>query len=96
MRDQIDHIETFIVTIPRDTPVTVWSSPEPSWSRSSTWENGSRRAPKRDFVFRTPFAIAPIRPRSDEYRWRIRSASANRKDRSTTASVLRTRPTSPV
>ena len=46
------------------TPVTVCSSPEPSWSTSSTCESGSSRAPKRDFVFLTPFAIAPIRPRS--------------------------------
>ena len=48
----------------RSTPVTVCSSPEPSCRTSSTCESGSRRAPKRDFVFRIPFAIAPIRPRS--------------------------------
>jgi hypothetical protein len=49
-----------------ETPVTVCNSPPPWWSRSSTCEKGSRRAPKRDFVFRTPFAIAPMRPRSAE------------------------------
>ena len=36
----------------------------PWWSISSTCESGSSRAPNRDFVLRTPFAIAPIRPRS--------------------------------
>ena len=66
----------------------VCSSPAPSCSISSTCESGSRRAPKRDFVFRTPFAIAPIRPRSAVYRWRMRSASENRIERRTTASVL--------
>ena len=46
------------------TPVTVCSSPAPLVEHSSTCDSGSRRAPKRDFVRRTPFAIAPIRPRS--------------------------------
>src|SRR5690349_7461815 len=35
-----------------------------------------------------PFAIAPTRPRSFVYRWRIRSASAKRSEVRTTASVL--------
>ena len=38
--------------------------PLPSCSMSSTWLKGSSRAPKRDFVLRTPLAIAPTRPRS--------------------------------
>src|ERR1043166_7445195 len=73
-------------------PVTVWSSPPPWCSRSSTWLSGSRRPPNRDFVLRTPFATAPIRPRSRVYRWSTRSASPRRKERSTTASVLYERP----
>ena len=71
-----------------DAPVTVPSSPLPWWSISSTWLSGSSRAPNRDFVRRIPFATAPTRPRSSVYRWRTRSASPNRIERRTTASVL--------
>ena len=42
-----------------EAPVTVSSSPRPWWSTSSTWENGSSRAPNRDLVLRTPLATAP-------------------------------------
>ena len=56
-------------------PVTVHSSPRPSCSTRLTRNSGSSRPPKRDFVRRTPLAIAPTRPRSAVYRWRMRSAS---------------------
>ena len=69
-------------------PVTVCSSPLPWWSISSTWPSGSSRPPKRNVVRRTPFAIAPTRPRLAVYTWRIRSDSAYRIERRTTASVL--------
>ena len=36
----------------------------PACNRTSTWENGSSRAPKRDFVRRMPLATAPTRPRA--------------------------------
>ena len=62
--------------------------PRPRWSPSSTCEKGSRRPPKRLFVRRTPFAIAPIRPLAAVYRWRTRSASPNGNERSTIASVI--------
>ena len=52
--------------------------------------------PKRDFVFRYALRDRSDRPRSSVYRWRIRSASPNRNDRSTTASVLTVRPTASV
>src|SRR3982751_3881246 len=55
---------------------------------SSPWLSGSRRAPKRDFVLRTPLATAPTRPRSSVYRCRTRSASPSRIERRTTASVF--------
>ena len=57
------------------TPVTVQRSPRP-WRRIRfTRASGSSRPPSRDFTRRAPFAIAPIRPRSRLYRWRMRSAS---------------------
>ncbi len=75
-----------------EAPVTVASSPLPWWSISSTWLSGSSRPPNRDFVRRIPFATAPTRPRSSVYRCRTRSASPNRSERRTTASVLYPRP----
>ena len=45
-------------------PDTVCSSPRPSCSISAACVSGSKRAPKRDAVLRTPFAIAFTRPRS--------------------------------
>ena len=44
--------------------VIVQSSPRPSWSTRFTRLSGSSRPPRRERTRRTPFAIAPTRPRS--------------------------------
>ena len=68
-------------------PETVCSSPRPSCSISDACVSGSSRAPKRELVLRTPLAIAFTLPRSRVKRCRMRSASENRIERSTTLSV---------
>src|SRR5215831_12723254 len=62
------------------------SSDRPGWISTSTWVNGSRRAPNRDLVRRTPLATARTRPFCRHSRVMMRSASPRFCVRSTTPS----------
>src|SRR5215813_7059926 len=62
------------------------SSDRPGWISRSTWVNGSRRAPNRDLVRRTPLATARTRPFCRHSRVMMRSASPRFCVRSTTPS----------